>query len=75
MAHIELPAYGWPPRALQQKAWSALEHGCKTVVLAWHRRAGKDEVALHNAAIKAIRANGVYKKINDKYFKFDVYGK
>ena len=28
-----------------------------------------------NAAIKAIRGNGVYKKINDKYFKFDVYGK
>ncbi|MBK6999965.1 MAG: transporter substrate-binding domain-containing protein [Rhodoferax sp.] len=32
----------------------------------------KDEL---NVAIKAIRANGVYKKINDKYFKFDVYGK
>ena len=28
-----------------------------------------------NGAIKAIRANGAYKKINDKYFKFDVYGK
>jgi arginine/ornithine transport system substrate-binding protein len=28
-----------------------------------------------NAAIKAIRGNGVYTKINDKYFKFDVYGK
>ena len=28
-----------------------------------------------NTAIKAIRANGTYKKINDKYFKFDVYGK
>lgn len=27
-----------------------------------------------NAAIHAIRANGVYKKINDKYFDFDVYG-
>ncbi len=27
-----------------------------------------------NAAIKAIRANGVYKKINDQYFDFDVYG-
>lgn len=28
-----------------------------------------------NAAIKAIRGNGVYKKLNDKYFKFDAYGK
>lgn len=27
-----------------------------------------------NAAIKAIRSNGVYKKINDKYFSFDLYG-
>ena len=27
-----------------------------------------------NAAIKAIRANGAYKKIQDKYFDFDVYG-
>lgn len=28
-----------------------------------------------NAAIKTIRGNGVYKQVNDKYFKFDVYGK
>jgi arginine/ornithine transport system substrate-binding protein len=28
-----------------------------------------------NAAIKAIRGNGTYRQINDKYFKFDVYGK
>lgn len=38
----------------------------------------KNDTALKNelnAAIKALRGNGVYKKINDKYFKFDVYGK
>ena len=28
-----------------------------------------------NAAIAALRANGGYKKIQDKYFDFDVYGK
>lgn len=28
-----------------------------------------------SAAIKAIRANGVYQKVNAKYFDFDVYGK
>lgn len=28
-----------------------------------------------NAAIVAVRANGSYKKIQDKYFDFDVYGK
>ncbi|CUW44413.1 arginine/ornithine-binding periplasmic protein precursor [Brucella vulpis] len=31
-------------------------------------------VAKFNAAIKAIRANGKYKEINDKYFDFDAYG-
>ena len=37
----------------------------------------KGETALvekFNAAIQAIRANGKYKEINDKYFTFDVYG-
>ena len=28
-----------------------------------------------NAALKTVRANGSYKKIADKYFDFDVYGK
>ena len=39
------------------------------------RKGDKELVDKLNAAIKAIRADGTYKKINDKYFKFDVYGK
>ena len=38
----------------------------------------KDEAELRDrisAAIKAIRANGKYKAINDKYFDFDIYGR
>jgi polar amino acid transport system substrate-binding protein len=38
------------------------------------RKGEKELVAKFNAAIDAIRANGKYKEINDKYFKFDVYG-
>ncbi len=38
-------------------------------------RKGETELAKRfSDAIKAIRANGKYKAINDKYFKFDVYG-
>ncbi len=38
-------------------------------------RKGESELqAKLNAAIKKIREDGTYKKINDKYFKFDVYG-
>jgi polar amino acid transport system substrate-binding protein len=37
-------------------------------------RKGDGLAAEFSAAIKAIRANGKYKEINDKYFKFDVYG-
>ena len=38
------------------------------------RKGETDLVDKFNAAINAIRANGKYKEINDKYFKFDVYG-
>ena len=35
-----------------------------------------EQALLHklNAAIEAIRSNGTYKRINDRYFAFDVYG-
>lgn len=38
------------------------------------RKSDKDLRDKFNAAIKAIRANGTYKKIQDTYFDFDVYG-
>ena len=38
-------------------------------------RKGDDELRqAFNEAIKAIREDGTYKEINDKYFKFDLYG-
>jgi polar amino acid transport system substrate-binding protein len=38
-------------------------------------RKGDDKLkGMLNAAIDAIRADGTYKQIQDKYFKFDVYG-
>ena len=38
-------------------------------------RKGEDELReKFNAAIEAIRANGVYEEINNRYFEFDVYG-
>ena len=39
------------------------------------RKGDKALLARLNAAIAAIRADGSYKKLNDKYFDFDIYGK
>ncbi len=41
--------------------------------IAVHKQ-NKDLVKMFNKAIAAIRANGTYKKINDKYFDVDVFG-
>jgi polar amino acid transport system substrate-binding protein len=38
------------------------------------RKGEQELVDKFNAAIDAIRANGKYKEINDKYFTFDAYG-
>lgn len=38
------------------------------------RKGETDLLNKFNAAIAAIRANGTYKQINDKYFDYDVYG-
>lgn len=57
---IELPAYGWRPRPYQMNAWAALERGVKRLALAWHRRAGKDDLCLHWTATAAIERVGPY---------------
>ena len=41
-------------------AWKYLENGGKRAVLNWHRRAGKDDVALHWAAVSAIQRPATY---------------
>lgn len=59
-AGVTLPANGWLPRGYQRPAWAALEAGCLRLALAWHRRAGKDDVCLHWAAKSAMKRVGVY---------------
>jgi phage terminase large subunit len=60
MAEVELPAGGWRPRDYQMPAWRKLEAGTKRLALAWHRRAGKDDISLHWAACSAMQRVGGY---------------
>ena len=57
---IRLPHNGWQPRYYQKKLWNYLEGGGRRAMAVWHRRAGKDEVCLHWAAIAAHMKVGVY---------------
>jgi hypothetical protein len=50
---IDLPANDWVPRPYQLPSWKAWERGCRRLLLIWHRRAGKDEVALNMGAVAA----------------------
>ncbi|PVZ16249.1 MULTISPECIES: ABC transporter substrate-binding protein [unclassified Pseudomonas] len=38
------------------------------------RKGSKEQLEALNSALEAIRANGTYKQIQDKYFDFDIYG-
>lgn len=60
MPAIELPANGWRPRPYQMGAWRALESGVRRLALAWHRRAGKDELSMHWTACAAFERIGPY---------------
>jgi phage terminase large subunit len=58
---LALPHNGWKARPHQMRLWKYLQHDQgKRAVAIWHRRAGKDEVALHHAAISASLRPGNY---------------
>jgi hypothetical protein len=57
---IRLPTDGWRPRPHQKNLWRYLMRGGKRAVAVWHRRAGKDEVALHATAQAMIKRPANY---------------
>lgn len=59
MSAIRLPNL-WDPRPYQINLWTALEQGCKRAVAVWHRRSGKDDLALHWSCAQAIQRPGTY---------------
>lgn len=52
--------HDWTPRYYQQKIWDYLEDGGKRACLIWHRRSGKDDIALNWAAKAAHLRVGEY---------------
>jgi phage terminase large subunit len=56
---ITLP-HNWTPRPYQQKLWRYLEGGGKRAIEIAHRRWGKDDIALHWAAVAAMQRPASY---------------
>jgi hypothetical protein len=57
---VNIPRLGWSPRDHQMPLWNYLHAGGKRAIAIWHRRAGKDEIALHHTAVSAFRKIGNY---------------
>jgi phage terminase large subunit len=53
MTLVQVP-HNWKPRPYQMPAWLAWRRGIKRSILIWHRRAGKDEISLHKAAVSGL---------------------
>ena len=60
MIRVSLPHNQWTPRHHQMPLWRHLRGGGKRAMAVWHRRAGKDDVCLHNTAIAAWERVGNY---------------
>jgi len=52
LALASLPR-NWKPRPYQQRVWDYLKNGGRRAILVWHRRSGKDDIALHWACVAA----------------------
>lgn len=59
MPAVNLP-HNWKPRPHQKRLWRYLENGGRRAIAIWHRRAGKDDVALHHTACAAHERIGTY---------------
>src|SRR5262245_42936418 len=57
MPEIDLP-HNWRERSYQEPLWDYLMRGGRRSLAIWHRRAGKDDVALHYAACAAHKRIG-----------------
>lgn len=56
---IQLP-HNWHTRPYQDRLWRYLAGGGKRAVAVWHRRSGKDEIALHWTATAAMERPATY---------------
>ena len=63
---IDLP-YNWSLREYQKPTWEALQNGKKRVLNVWHRRAGKDTLALHHHACAAFERVSNYWYLMPEY--------
>lgn len=59
MPKITIPN-DWRPRGYQMPLWTYMENGGTRGVAVWHRRAGKDDVALNWTAVAAHQRVGTY---------------
>lgn len=59
MSDIIVP-HNWKCRPYQNELWNYLHNGGKRAVAVWHRRSGKDEVALHWACVAAHQRCATY---------------
>lgn len=56
---VTLP-HDWRRREYQRPLWDYLRQGGKRAVAVWHRRAGKDAIAIHWTTVAAMQRVGVY---------------